>query len=171
MITHKSTSCGYSSIVSKFTNEVKFQFLHKVVLINEVFFNFNVSVVVGQVSMVDVPVVFLGERDELRHVHIGGDRLSDVIDLSSCVAFCGVREENDVFSLKHLRRDVEEFPFWRLPDAMELRLNQNRPPDMNAPSNMLFSAICGDLLWNDSETFISWLSGEWPKWNKDWVLW
>ena len=170
MIAFKSSSCGITSFVTKFTHEVKFKFLQKMVFINKTVFNCDFPVIIGQISLVDIPEIFLAKLDELKHVFVSGERLSDIIDLFACISHCGVREEDNEVRFINLRCDVDEFPFWRFPDAMKLGFNQDSSPDMNAPANLLFSSIGQDMLWNDSKTFIHFIADNWKQWNKDWLL-
>ena len=166
IIINKATSCGYSSSSPMFSNENEFQFLHTVVLVNKVFFDYDFSVVISKVALVDVPKECLRKADKLRHIPIFGDRLSDIIDLSSNIVICGVRKEDDAINFIDLWRDVDNFPFWRLPDAMKLCFNHNALPNMDTPANHLLTTICRNMLWDNGKTFIDWFSTNRAQWDK-----
>ena len=165
MIIHKSTACGYTPAASIFAHEMVFQFCQLIMMIDEIFFDFNFSVIVGEVSLINVPKTFLGKVNEPINVLVGSEGFSNVVNLAFCIQFYGIRKENDVLSFVNLWRDVDEFPFWRLPYAMKDRLDKDPPPVENVPTNFLFSAIGGNMLWDNVETFIDWLASNRAKWN------
>ncbi len=168
-IIDKSTSCGCSSFPI-FSNDKEFQFLHTAVLVNKVFFDCDFSVIISKVTLVDISKECLRKANELRHMPIFGDRLSDIIDLSSNIFIYGVRKEDDAIYFIDLWRDVDNFPFWRLPDAMKLRFNHNAFPNMDAPANHLLTAICRNMLWNNRKTFIDWFSTNRVQWDKEGIF-
>jgi len=167
MIFNKSSANVYSSIISIFTRELILYFSHKFVLINKVFRDLYFSEMIGQISLVGILKVFLMKLDKVRNVFVCGDRLSDVINLSVGVALCGVREKNNKIRLVILWCDVDEFPFWRLPNAVELSLNKNLSPDMDTPANFLLSSVCDYMLWNNCKTFIDWFVRKRAQWDKN----
>lgn len=167
MLIYKTTSLGHPDYVTIFSHEMFLQFHHVVILVSEVFPDYDFSIMVGKITLVNVPKIHLLEPDKPRNVFIMSERLSDIVNLSACVTFCGVRKEDNGFSFVNLWRDVDNFPFWRLPDAMKYRFNKDSSPDKNVPANLLCSTVCSNMFWNDVETFIDWLSRERSQWNND----
>ncbi|AZE96009.1 hypothetical protein C4J96_3910 [Pseudomonas orientalis] len=115
-------------------------------------------ILVGQVTLVQYFKSSLHQFDQTLHVVTVHKRLSDVIDLSAGVFTARVFQEEDVGQC-HLRRSgtqVNNAPRRILPDSVEFGFD-----DMgafpNGPARQLFSAVMGDLLWNDCETFQQWL--------------
>ena len=113
---------------------------------------------VGQVTLVQYFKSSLHQLDQTLHVETVHQRLSDVIDLSAGVFTARVFQEEDAGQY-HLRRtgtQVNNTSLRILPDSVELGFD-----DMgtfpNGPARQLFSAVMGDMLWNDCETFHQWL--------------
>lgn len=115
-------------------------------------------ILVGQVTLVQYFKSSLHQPDQTFHVETVHQRLSDVIDLSAGVFTARVFQEEDAGQY-HLRRtgtQVNNTSLRILPDSVELGFD-----DMgtfpNGPARQLFSAVMGDMLWNDCETFHQWL--------------
>lgn len=166
MIFNKTTACGYSSIGSMLFSDGLFKFHHLIAGLDRSISKHDFPVLISQVSLVCVPEKIVMASDKLFDFAISRNRLADVIDLSSCVLQCGVVKENDEIRFIELWGDIYPMPFWSLPDTMELRLDQNAPPSMDAPAKLLFSAVSEEMLWNDRKTFINWLGCNRSQWNE-----
>ena len=167
MIFHKFPTYGYTSFLIEPFLETTFQFCQVVAYIDNSAIDFDDPVLLGQVSLVETFKTLVSKADELDHVLIPGDRLSDIIDLSACVVGCAVRKKKDGIDLVSLWRNVDKLPIWRLPYAMKLRFEKNPSPSMDTPTKLLFAARSRNMLWNDCETFVDWLRNNGPKWHQE----
>lgn len=92
LVMNKVTSNRYSSPVSILTNEEAFKVLHMCECGNAVFFYFNFSMVVGKIALIDISKILVRERNELLHISVRGEWLSNIIYLSAIITPRRVRK-------------------------------------------------------------------------------
>ena len=120
------------------------------------------TVLVGEVSMVNYFGISPMEKYQPRDVPVFRQRLSDVVDLSSMIFFVGIRNKKYRACKELIGCDINDLPIDLLPDGVELCLDKYIGPFPDCPAYELGSAIGGNVLWNDGETFLQWLASERP---------
>jgi len=167
-IIHKASSCG-SSVHSIFPNKLKLQIGHFLFYLRNPLIERH-HLLISQISLVQQEVLLPMKKQKPINIFIPGKRLSDIIDLNSFILFFGIRKEKDLTTCKPFGCQINKITFWTFPNAMELSLNKNFRPLPDGPTDVLFSAVSNDMLWNDSKTFIRWFANQGPQWNKGRLL-
>ena len=170
-----SVGCSWSSGRSAIPgDDLQLCFHHKILQLTQYFKKpivspeFGIcSIFVGQISLVHMPKELFMQDNERCNLCVRGERLSDAIDLTSSVFFVGCREKETKLTYFKLGCYVNESTKWVFPDAMEFGFYHNSFPDMNMPAKYLISAVSRDIPWNNTETFLQFLSVNRPVWDEN----
>ena len=119
------------------------------------------AVFVCEIALVEYFKPSAAELQETYHVRILHKRLADVVDLSAYVSAFGVRQKQDVGEEKRSGSKVDDSPVRTLPNGMELCFDVDIGDLPDCPARQLSTAMCGNMLWNNRETFVEWLSKKW----------
>jgi len=155
-------------MISEFSNDFLLYFHHTLGQADNVFIrDSDTPILCGQLTLIHVPKILLKQSNEFFNVGVVGKRFSDVFDLNAGIFNVGGGDKNNCITFLPLGCQVNKITFWGFPNAMKFGFDQDAFPDVDAPSKLLFSAVCRNMLWNDCETFIEWLSGNRSQWDYD----
>jgi len=166
-IVHKTSSVGCSWIGRPvFSDEFQLQIGHFLFCLQKPLVN-GYFLLVSRISLVQERKLLFSKKEESVNIPVVGKRLSDIIDLNAFVLLSGIRKEKNSVKCIPFGRKIDKFSFWTFPDAMKFSLNKNFGPLPNGPANVLFAAMKGNMLWNNSETFVRWFAKQRPRWDKN----
>ncbi len=116
------------------------------------------AVLICEIAIVEYFKSTVTEAQETVNVPVLHKRLADVVDLSSFVMAFGVRQKQDIREETRSGADVNNDSVWSLPNGMELCFDEDAGHLPDSPARQLNATMCGNMLWNNAETFTKWLS-------------
>lgn len=175
MSIYKGSSCGSTCLwIPEFPHKFNLKLGHFVFHLPMPFkgeigkeFGRDFAVIMSQIALVQDNRTLPRQMNEAVNVPVFGKRFSDVINLEAFILFFSIRKKENPVKVSYLGRQINKFTFWRFPYTMKFSLDKNLRPLPNSPANTLFSAVSGNMLWNDVETFIDWFSRQRPQWDKE----
>ena len=175
MSIHKGSACGSTcSWIPIFPHEFNLHLCHFVFHLPIPFkgkvgdtFGRDFTMIMSQISLIQDNRTLPSQINEPFNIPVFGKRLSDVICLNTFILFFSIRKKENPVKISYLGRQINKFTFWSFPYTMKFSLDKNLRPLPNSPANTLFSAVSGNMLWNNIETFIDWFSRQRPQWDKE----
>lgn len=162
VIVHKGTSLGLSCVPSHEPTLQIGHFLYEVrVLPRSLVRKGYLAVLIGEVALVEYFKPASRQEEEASQVLVTHKRLADVVDLSAHVLTFGVRQKQNAGEIDLPGSDVHDLPVWSLPNGMELCLDEYAGELPNSPARELLATMGSDLIWNNGEAFVEWLSEQW----------
>lgn len=118
----------------------------------------DLAMLIGQVALVEYSKRPAGEVQVARYIYVVHQRTTDVVDLTAAVFTARVWKEESCLLRNRAGGQVDNIPLHILPDSVELGFNVNVCDVPDSPAYQLFSAMRDDVLWNNTEAFLHWLS-------------
>ncbi len=125
---------------------------------------------VSQISLIQAEKSLVSQRKIPVNIIIPGKRFSDVIDLDAFILPFLIRQKKNEVECIPLRCQINNFSFGTFPDTMKFGFDKDLGPFPDGPADVLFSAMCSDMLWDNIETFIDWFSEQDPQWDKNRIV-
>ena len=161
-IVHKDKSAGPSVIAfCKPTIQVGHFLLHSSDLARHFPGKNYLSVLVGEVALVQYFGISLVQEYKARDIPIFRERLSDVVNLASGVLLVGIWQKKSAPREDCVGGEVDDLAAGALPDGVKLCLDEYLRPLPDSPAYELGSTVRSDVLWDDGEAFLQWLSRNW----------
>lgn len=160
-LTNKQQAFG---ITSSLSSVLSHNLIHELVHLLFKFDSFgrdNVpSLYVGQIAFVQREIVGVHEGDIPRDAWLFGEGFKNAVDLDSFILPFRVWQEQDFSVRRFPWGQVDQAAVFTLPHNMKLCFEPNPLELKNRPSELLFSAVGGNMLWNDRKTFSEWFVSE-----------
>lgn len=159
IIVHKPRSLGSSSVAAIQSTLQLGHFLFEVrELPSRLIRKGYLAVLIGEIALVEYFKTAVAEVQETNHMLVTHERLADVIDLSANVLAFGIRQKDDAREVERPWADINDLPVWSLPNGMELCFDVDAGNLPDRPARQLVATMGSNLLWNNRETFVEWLT-------------
>jgi len=159
-IENKTSAMG-STLFTVFPREGHVQLQHIVSYFLDSGSDMKLSLI-GQIAFVRSEKQIVGHLAKPTDTFISSQGFSDIIDLSAFILTAWVWKEQDFIA----KEDLHDVVLFRgninhdivcTPNGVKLGFYHHIEPFPDSPPKYLFSAMSGNMLWNDSKTFVDWL--------------